>query len=85
MSQAIELTNLPRVIEEFGAVFRNKGLNPPPLSPETTLDGSLGLESLDFAELVVRLRASLRQRPFLERQHPRSSYARRSLHSIEIK
>ena len=36
-------------------VFQNKSQTPPPLSPETALDRSLGLDSLDYAELVVRL------------------------------
>jgi acyl carrier protein len=64
MSQATETTSFPRVIEEFGVVFRNKGLKPPALVPETVLDGSLGLESLDFAELVVRLEQVFGKDPF---------------------
>jgi len=35
--------------------FKNKRLTPPPLTAMTVLDASLGLESLDFAEMVVRL------------------------------
>lgn len=64
MSQATESANLPRVIEEFGAVFRNKGLKPPSLASETALDGTLGLESLDFAELVIRLEQAFGKDPF---------------------
>jgi acyl carrier protein len=64
MSLPTDSEILPRVIEEFGAVFRNKGLKPPPLAPETALDGSLGLESLDFAELVVRLEEAFGKDPF---------------------
>ena len=64
MSQEIESANLTKVIEEFGAVFLNKGMTPPPLVAETVLDGSLGLESLDFAELVVRLEQVFGKDPF---------------------
>ena len=45
-------------------VFRGKGLAPPELSADTPLDGSLGLESLDFAELVVRLEKEFGVDPF---------------------
>jgi acyl carrier protein len=45
-----------KVIESI-AVFESKGLDPPPLGADTRLDGSLRLESLDFAELVIRLEA----------------------------
>jgi acyl carrier protein len=44
-----------QVVTVFEQVFRNKDMEPPPLYPETVLDGSLGLESLDFAEVVIRL------------------------------
>ncbi len=56
--------NLNTVIQEFSTVFKNKGLKPPPLSRETILDGSLGLESLDFAELVLRLEQVFGTDPF---------------------
>ena len=55
---------LAKVIFEFETVFRNKSLNPPPLNLETVLDGSLGLESLDFAELVIRLEQVFGADPF---------------------
>jgi acyl carrier protein len=58
------LPTLDKVILEFQNVFRNKGLNPPTLIPETLLDGSLGLESLDFAELVIRLEQVFGKDPF---------------------
>jgi acyl carrier protein len=64
MSLATDPTNLGKVIEEFGVVFRNKGLDPPRLSSETFLDGSLGLESLDFAEIVLRLEQVFGKDPF---------------------
>jgi acyl carrier protein len=53
-----------RVIATILAVFANKGTKAPPLGPETVLDGSLGLESIDFAELVVRLEAEFDHDPF---------------------
>ena len=84
MSQTIQSPNLPRVIEEFGAVFRNKGMNPPPLSWETALDGSLGLESLDFAELVVRLEQTFGKDPFSEGTSPGPD-ARRPLAALRSK
>jgi acyl carrier protein len=55
---------LDKVVFEFETVFRNKGLEPPALIPETVLDGSLGLESLDFAELVIRLEQVFGKDPF---------------------
>ena len=44
-----------RVISCIHEVFQNKSQTPPPLSPQTALDRSLGLDSLDYAELIVRL------------------------------
>ncbi len=64
MSLVTETTNLAKVVEEFVVVFKNKGLNPPPLSTDTVLDGTLGLESLDFAELVMRLEQVFGKDPF---------------------
>ena len=64
MTLTIQGSSLEKVIEEFSTVFKHKGLNPPPLSSETVLDGSLGLESLDFAELVVRLEQVFGKDPF---------------------
>ena len=61
---------LEKVVLEFETVFRNKGLAPPALVPETVLDGSLGLESLDFAELVVRLEQVFGQDPFSQATIP---------------
>jgi len=55
---------LDKIVTEFTTVFRNKGLAPPAMGPETVLDGSLGLESLDFAELVVRLEQVFGKDPF---------------------
>ncbi len=53
-----------KIVGEFSVVFRSKGLTPPALAPETVLDGSLGLESLDFAEVVIRLEQVFGKDPF---------------------
>lgn len=59
-----------KVVAELEAIFRGKDMAPPPLLPETILDGSLGLESLDFAELVVRLEGAFGKDPFSEGEMP---------------
>jgi acyl carrier protein len=64
MSTITEIENLSIIIGEFQTVFKNKGMNPPSLSAETILDGSLGLESLDFAEVVMRLEQVFGKDPF---------------------
>jgi acyl carrier protein len=60
-----------KVIESIAEVFRNKGEAPPLLGPETRLDASLGLDSLDFAELVVRLEERFGADPFARGAPPR--------------
>lgn len=57
-------STLDCVTENLIAVFRSKGQAPPPIGPETALDHTLGLESLDYAELVVRLEEDLGVDPF---------------------
>ena len=47
-------------------IFQNKGLPVPALSLDTVLDGSLGLESLDFAVAVVRLEEIFGTDPFAD-------------------
>lgn len=64
MSATAELDVQTKVVDAFDAVFRNKGLTRPPMTSETILDASLGLESLDFAEVVVRLEQVLGKDPF---------------------
>jgi acyl carrier protein len=64
MSTTALQPTLDKIVVEFETVFKNKGMNPPPLIPDTILDGSLGLESLDFAELVVRLEQVFGKDPF---------------------
>jgi acyl carrier protein len=48
-------------------VFSRKAHSAPPLAPETPIDGSLGLDSLDFAEVVVRLEQAFGFDPFSSR------------------
>ncbi len=57
-------TTIDRIVHEFSAVFASKGLPAPAMGPATILDGSLGLESLDFAEVVVRLEQVFGMDPF---------------------
>jgi acyl carrier protein len=64
MSVMAQGSQLDIVIEELRIVFQNKGLVPPALSVDTVLDGALGLESLDFAELVIRLEQTFGKDPF---------------------
>lgn len=54
------------VIKSIEAVFKNKGLTPPTLGPETAFDRSLGLDSLDFAEVVIRLEEQFDKDPFAQ-------------------
>lgn len=58
------------VIEVIRAVFANKGQESPALAPDTVLDLSLGLESIDFAELVVRLEREFGKDPFADGDVP---------------
>lgn len=55
---------LNKVIGCLKEVFVSKHETPPALGPETKLDGSLGLQSLDYAELVVRLEEEFGFDPF---------------------
>ena len=64
MSTITHSDTFQRVIGEFRTVFKNKGIDPPVMSAETVLDGSLGLESLDFAEIVMRLEQVFGKDPF---------------------
>lgn len=53
-----------RVAACLADVFRNKGLAVPEIGLATPLDRSLGLASLDYAELVVRLEDEFGVDPF---------------------
>lgn len=59
-----------KVIDEIKAVFTNKGLAAPEITPRSPIDLSLGLESLDFAELAVRLEMAFGRDPFSESTVP---------------
>ena len=48
----------------IGEVLENKGEPVPELTPATPSDSSLGLESLDWAEVVVRMEMELGYDPF---------------------
>ena len=63
------------VIEQIRQVFANKGLTAPALNPQTALDRSLGLESLDFAELAIRLEQVCGKDPFVSGVPPISTVA----------
>jgi acyl carrier protein len=52
------------VIQVLREVFANKGQAAPAMSAETVLDRSLGLDSLDYAEVVVRLDSEFGADPF---------------------
>ena len=56
--------NENHVIGVVLSLLKSKGRPPPTLSPQTVLDGSLGLESLDFAEIVIRLEEITGKDPF---------------------
>jgi acyl carrier protein len=59
------------VMEGIRAVFENKRQTAPALAPDTRLDASLGLKSLDYAELVVRLEGVFGFDPFAGGLPPR--------------
>ncbi len=52
------------VMEAIRATLVAKGLKPPGLSLSTPIDGSLGLDSLDWATVIVRLEETTGVDPF---------------------
>jgi acyl carrier protein len=59
------------IMDAIRATLTAKRLQPPPLSPSTPIDGSLGLDSLDWASVIVRLEETTGVDPFekpVERQ-----------------
>lgn len=66
----VKESTVQKVILVFEEVFRNKNMRPPVLDAGTILDGSLGLESLDFAEIVVRLADEFENDPFASEATP---------------
>jgi acyl carrier protein len=59
----IATDNKSRIIEVLQEIFKEKGLAVPALSSETILD-QLGLESLDFAQAVIRMEEITGKDPF---------------------
>lgn len=55
--------NKSRIIEVLQEIFKEKGLAVPALSSETILD-QLGLESLEFAQAVIRMEEITGKDPF---------------------
>lgn len=58
------------ITEQISEIFVAKGMTPPDMDESTFIDGSLGLESLDFAELAVRLESHFGHDPFAEPSVP---------------
>src|SRR5580704_1810914 len=52
-----------QIIGALMEVFQNKDLNAPQIGPDTVLD-QLGLESLDFAQVVIRMEEITGKDPF---------------------
>ncbi|MGE0446377.1 MAG: acyl carrier protein [Vicinamibacterales bacterium] len=52
------------VVDLMTEIITRKGGQAPPLASTTPLDGALGLDSLDFAEVVVRLEQRFGFDPF---------------------
>jgi hypothetical protein len=55
--------NQSQIIELLSEVFEMKGMTTPELVPETVLD-QIGLESLDFAQVVIRMEELTGKDPF---------------------
>ena len=58
------------VVTQILEIFAAKGIDPPEVNEKSPVDGSLGLESLDFAELAVRLEGEFGRDPFAEGDVP---------------
>jgi len=54
------------IIEILKEIIRSRNLPVPEIMPSTALDAKLGLESLDFAELIVRLEEMTGKDPFAQ-------------------
>jgi hypothetical protein len=55
--------NQTRIREVLLDIFKEKGLNAPPLEADTILE-QIGLESLDFAQAVIRMEEITGKDPF---------------------
>ena len=53
-----------RVLDAINEVLKAKGTEPATLSLSTEIDDSLGMDSLDWAEVVIRLEDALGVDPF---------------------
>ena len=67
----MDQTILATVLDTMREIFLNKDMSPPALSAESPLDNTLGLDSMDFAELVVRLEDKFGFDPFARGTPPR--------------
>ena len=63
-------STVQKVILVFEEILRNKNMRPAALDAGTILDGSLGLESLDFAEIVVHWADEFENDPFASEVTP---------------
>jgi acyl carrier protein len=63
-------SNEAAVIQILQVIIESKQLPVPPITPGTALEARLGLESLDFAELVVRLEEATGKDPFANGDAP---------------
>jgi acyl carrier protein len=59
----IATENQNRIAEILTDIIGAKGLQPVPLDPDTVLD-QIGLESLDFAQAVIRMEEITGKDPF---------------------
>jgi acyl carrier protein len=59
----IATENQNRIAEILTDIISAKGLQPVPLDPDTVLD-QIGLESLDFAQAVIRMEEITGKDPF---------------------
>lgn len=64
MGAGVSDSDVDKVIECMREVFKSKREAAPALAADTKLDASLGLKSLDYAELVVRLEGEFGFDPF---------------------
>lgn len=55
--------NQTRIVDALAEVFKEKGLTMPVIESDTVLD-QLGLESLDFAQVVIRMEEVTGKDPF---------------------
>jgi acyl carrier protein len=62
--------NETTVIQILKTIIDSKQLPVPSITPDTVLEANLGLESLDFAELVVRLEEATGKDPFANGDAP---------------